>query len=117
MYRVECRDTCVLAPTGAGGGGGTSVPAGWHSVTTMPWVWLFAGLVVCALFASGVSFFTTDSRHRLWGLSAACAYALVALAVPAWRARVTVGVHVAVVLVIFGAILVPLVSLVATWHR
>jgi len=116
MYRVECRDTCVLAPTGAGGGGGTSVPAGWHSVTTMPWVWLFAGLVGCALFASGVSFFTTDSRHRLWGLSAACAYALGALAVAAWRSRGTVGVDVALGVVICGAILVPLIWLVATGH-
>src|SRR5260370_5727612 len=82
----------------------------------MPWVWLFAGLVGCALFASGVSFFTTDSRHRLWGLSAACAYALAALAVAAWRARESVGVDVALGILICGAILVPLVWIVATAH-
>jgi hypothetical protein len=82
----------------------------------MPWVWLVAGLVGCALFAGGVSLFSTDSRHQLWGLSAACAYALAALAVVAWRSRGRVGVDVALGVVICGAILVPLIWLVATGH-
>ncbi len=50
---------------------GTSRPGGWHSVTTVPWVWLAAGLAACALFAGGVTLFSHDSLHRLWGLSAA----------------------------------------------
>jgi len=89
---------------------------GWHSVTTVPWVWLTAGLVGSALFAGGVSLFSTDSLHRLWGLSAACAYALAALAVLAARSRGNLGVDVALGVIICGAILVPLFWMVANGH-
>ncbi len=82
----------------------------------MPWVWLFTGLVVCALFAGGVNLFSTDSLHRLWGLSAACAYGLAALAVLAWRSRGTTGVDVALGVIICGAILFPLLWMVAHGH-
>jgi hypothetical protein len=79
----------------------------------MPWVWLFTGLAVSALFAGGVSLFSTDARHRLWGLSGACAYALAALAVLAWRSRRTAGVDVALGVITCGAILFPLLWMVA----
>jgi hypothetical protein len=82
----------------------------------MPWVWLFAGLVGCALFAGAVHLFSTDSLHRLWGLSGACAYALAALAVLAWRSRGTVGVDIALGVTIGGAILFPLLWMVAHGH-
>ncbi len=82
----------------------------------MPWLWLFAGLVVCALFAGGVHLFSTDSLHRLWGLSGACAYALAALAVLVWRSRGTVGVDIALGVTISGAILFPLLWMVAHGH-
>ncbi len=88
----------------------------WHSVTTMPWAWLSAGLVASALFAGGVSLFSHDSLHRLWGLSAACAYALAALAVLAWRSRETRGVDVALGVILCGAILFPLLWMVAHGH-
>jgi hypothetical protein len=91
-------------------------PSGWPSVTTMPWVWLFGGLVVCALFGAGVHLFSHDSLHQLWGLSAACAYGLAALAVLVWRKRGSVGVDVALVIIIGGAILLPLLWLIATGH-
>ncbi len=82
----------------------------------MPWVWLFAGLVGCALFAGAVHLFSTDSLHRLWGLSGACAYALAALAVLAWRSRGTIGVDIALGVTIGGAILFPLLWMVAHGH-
>jgi hypothetical protein len=82
----------------------------------MPQAWLVGGLIVCALFAGGVSLFSSDPLHRLWGLSGACAYALAALAVLAWRSRATFGVDVALTFVICGAILVPLLWMVATGH-
>jgi hypothetical protein len=82
----------------------------------MPRVWLVGGLIGCALFAGGVSLFSSDPLHRLWGLSGACAYALAALAVLAWRSRATFGVDVALAVVICGAILVPLLWMVATGH-
>jgi hypothetical protein len=92
---------------------GTSTPTGWHSVTTLPWAWLSAGLVACALFAGAVSLFSHDSLHRLWGLSAACAYAVAALAVLAGRSRGTRGVDVALGVILCGAILFPLLWMVA----
>ena len=87
--------------------------AGWHSVTTVPWAWLAAGLAACALFAGGVCLFSHDSLHRLWGLSAASAYALAALAVLAGRSRGTRGVDVALGVMLCGAILFPLLWMVA----
>ncbi len=72
------------------------------------------GLLGCALFAGGVALFSTDSLHQLWGASAACAYALAALAVVAWRSRGTAGVDFALGLMLGGAILVPLLWMI--WH-
>jgi hypothetical protein len=114
---VERRDTRVLAPaTGGGGSGPSTEPPDWRSVTTVPWAWLSGGLLACALFAGGVSLFSHDSLHRLWGLSGACAYALATLAVLAWRSRGTLGVDVALGLIVCGAILVPLLWMVANGH-
>jgi Glycosyltransferase family 87 len=81
----------------------------------MPRAWLVAGLVGCALFAGGVALFSADPLHRLWGTLAACAYALAALAVMAWRSRAA-GVDVALCVLICGAILVPLLWMVWTGH-
>jgi hypothetical protein len=92
------------------------VPTGWQSVTTMPKAWLVGGLICCALFGGGVSLFSTDSLHRLWGLSAACAYALAALAVLAWKSRGTLGIDIALGVIIGGAILIPLLWMVVTGH-
>ena len=79
----------------------------------MPRAWLIGGLIACALFAGGVSLFSSDPLHRLWGLSGACAYAVAALAVLAWRSRATFGVDVALTAVICGAILIPLLWMAA----
>jgi hypothetical protein len=116
MHTMASRDTRVLAPTtGAGGGEQAAAPTGWQSLITMPRAWLFAGLVGCALFAGGVSLFSSDPLHRLWGTAGACAYALAALAVMAWRSRST-GVDVALGILVCGAILIPLLWMVSTGH-
>jgi hypothetical protein len=85
-------------------------------VSTLPRVWLITGLVGCALFAGGVSIFTSDSLHRLWGVAAACAYALAALVVMAWKSRSTTGVDIALGVMVCGAILVPLLWMIWTGH-
>jgi hypothetical protein len=94
----------------------TSMPRGWQSVTTLPWAWLAGGLAVSALFAGGVSLFSHDPLHRLWGLSAACAYAVAALAVVAGRSRGTRGVDIALGVILCGAILFPLLWMVVHGH-
>jgi hypothetical protein len=83
---------------------------------TVPWYWLAAGLAGCALFAVGVRLFSTDVRHQMWALSAACAYALAAVAVATLRSRGTAGVDVALGVIVSGAILAPLIWLIATGH-
>jgi hypothetical protein len=93
-----------------------AVPFGWQAVTTMPWVWLCAVLAICALFAGGVTLFSSDPRHQLWGLSGACAYAVAALAVLALRSRGTLGADVVLGVIIGGAILIPLLWLIVTGH-
>ena len=82
----------------------------------MPRTWLVAGLLGCALFGGGVALFSGDPLHRLWGTSAGIAYALAALAVVAWRSRETTGVDIALSILVGGAILVPLLWMVATGH-
>ena len=94
----------------------TSMPRGWQSVTTLPWAWLAGGLAASALFAGGVSLFSHDPLHRLWGLSAACAYAVAALAVVVGRSRGTRGVDIALGVILCGAILFPLLWMVAHGH-
>ena len=79
----------------------------------MPGVWLIAGLTVSALFAGGVTLFSTDPRHRLWGQAAVCGYALAAFAVLAFRSRPVRGVNLALTAAVCGAILFPLVWLIA----
>jgi hypothetical protein len=117
MGLVEGRDTRVLASTSAlGGDGGSSMPTGWQSIATLPRAWLVTGLVACALFAAGVSLFSGDSLHRLWGVSAACTYALAALVIMAWRSRAETGVDIALGVLICGAILVPLLWMVLNGH-
>jgi hypothetical protein len=92
------------------------MPTGWQSITTLPRVWLVSGLVACALFAAGVSLFSGDSLHRLWGVSAACAYAVAALIIMAWRSRAVAGIDIALGVLICGAILVPLLWMVLNGH-
>jgi 4-amino-4-deoxy-L-arabinose transferase-like glycosyltransferase len=109
---VEIRDNRELAPT-TGVEGEAPKPGAWQSLATMSWVWLTAGLVASALFAGGVALFSTDPRHRLWGQAAVGGYALAAIAVAAWRSRGTRGIDVALGAMLCGAILFPLLWLIA----
>ncbi len=106
----------LASATGAGGVENGGNPTGWQSITTMPRIWLVGGLVVCALYAAGVHLFSTDDLHKLWGLSGACAYALAALVILAWKSRSTTGIDVALGILICGAILIPLLWMVLTGH-
>jgi hypothetical protein len=82
------------------------------SVSRMPPRWLGAGLVACALFGGGVSLFSSNPLHRLWGASAACAYLVAAGLVVGWKSRA--GIDGGLVAIVCGAILVPLVWM--AWH-
>jgi hypothetical protein len=66
----------------------------------------------CAGYALAMSLVTTNELHRLWGVFAACAYLLAAMALLAWRSR---GTDVALGVSLAGALVVPL-SLMAI-HR
>jgi hypothetical protein len=81
-------------------------------MVTMPRLWLVLGLVGCALFAGGVSLFSTDPLHRLWGTCALCAYVLAALVLAVWRSRPALSADVALGILVGGALLVPLIWLV-----
>jgi hypothetical protein len=87
---------------------------GWQSPVTIPRLWLAAIFAACALFAAGMGVFSTDSLHRLWGLFAAVAYVLAAVAVLAWRS--SRAVDLALLLGVGGALVAPL-SLLAEQGR
>jgi len=83
----------------------------------MPRTWLAVGLAVCALFGGGVALFSKDPLHRLWGTSAGISYALATVCVLASRRRRgTVGIDIALAIVVGGAILIPLLWMVWTGH-
>ncbi len=67
--------------------------------------WVAAVFVACAVFAGATAVFTTNALHRVWGVAAAGAYGLAAVAAAAWRSR---GVDVALFLAISGAVMAPL---------
>ena len=82
----------------------------------MPRTWLVGGLVACALFGGGVSLFSSPPAAPAVGSFRRLSHALAALVVLAWRSRATFGVDVALAVLICGAILVPLLWMVATGH-
>ena len=82
---------------------------GWQSPVAIPRRWLAALYVGCTLFAVGMSVFSSDALHRLWGLFAAGAYLLAAVIVLAWRSGR--GVDLALIISAGGALLAPLAVL------
>jgi hypothetical protein len=80
----------------------------------VPRCWCAAAFAVCALFAIGVSLFSDNGLHRRWGLVAACAYAVAAAAVLAWRRR---GMDLALLVSVSGALIAPLLWNAATHRR
>ncbi|HTT51606.1 MAG TPA: glycosyltransferase 87 family protein [Streptosporangiaceae bacterium] len=79
---------------------------GWQSPVAIPRRWLAVLFAACALFALGMGVFSSDDLHRLWGLFAAGAYLLAAVAVLAWRSAR--GVDLALILGVGGALAAPL---------
>src|SRR5437763_16320338 len=84
----------------------------WRTPSTVPRLWMIVAFTGCAGYALAMSLATTNELHRLWGVFAACAYLLAAMAVLAWRSR---GTDVALGVSLAGALVVPL-SLMAI-HR
>ncbi len=77
----------------------------WPSLSTVRRSWVAAAFAACALFAGGVALVSTDHLHRMWGMMAACGYAVAAVSVLAWRAR---GADLALAVSLCGALIVPL---------
>ena len=88
--------------------------ARWLPPVRVPRYWTAAAFAGCACFAGGVALFSTNSLHQLWGLIAACAYVVAALAVMTWRSR---GVDLALLLSVGGALVAPLFLNAATGQR
>ena len=95
-------------------GGGPGRWAGWLSPIGVPRSWAAAAFVVSAGFAGAVALFSGNAIHRMWGLSAFCAYAAAVVAVWAWRSR---GFDLALVLSVCGALVTPLFVNAAAGRR
>src|ERR1700728_1291551 len=86
--------------------GGGRLGAAWESPVAMRRRWLAGIFAVSVIWAVLVATFSSDSVHRLWGVVAACGYALALIAILAVRnARVS---DVALRLSFVGALLAPL---------
>ncbi len=83
----------------------------WLAAAPVRRPWVAAVFVACACFAGATAVVTTNSLHRIWGISAAGAYALAAGAALAWRSR---GVDLALVIAVGGAVLGPLTWMTTT---
>jgi hypothetical protein len=83
----------------------------WLSAGPVRCRWVAAVFVACALFAGATALFTTNSLHRIWGVAAAGAYVLAAVAAMAWRSH---GVDLALVIAIGGAVIGPLTWMTTT---
>src|SRR5579862_217280 len=78
----------------------------WPSPTTVPRAWMTVIFAVSAAYAVVMALVTNNHLHRLWGVFAACAYLLAAMAVLAWRRR---GLDLALLISLGGALVTPLV--------
>src|SRR5690348_15911417 len=85
-------------------------PAGWQSPAGLPRGLMTAAYAGSAAFALTMALVTTNELHRIWGIFAACAYLISAMAVLAWRSR---GVDAALAASLGGALVAPL-ALLAT---
>src|ERR1700723_628910 len=91
--------------------GGGRLGAAWESPAAMRRRWLAGIFAVSVVWAVLVAVFSSDSVHRLWGVIAACGYALALLAILAFRnARAS---DVALGLSFVGALLAPLAWMAA----
>jgi hypothetical protein len=77
----------------------------WQSPVTVPRRWLAAAFAGSAVFAIVLAAVSTNHLHRIWGISAACAYLVAAVAVLAWKSR---GADLALLCSMAGALVAPL---------
>jgi 4-amino-4-deoxy-L-arabinose transferase-like glycosyltransferase len=85
--------------------------AGRISPLRAPRYWAAAAFAVSAGFAGAVAVLSGNDIHRLWGLTATCAYLASVVAVLVWRSR---GIDVALLLSLSGALITPLLLNAAT---
>jgi hypothetical protein len=91
--------------------GGGRLGAAWESPAAMRRRWLAGIFAVSVIWAVLVAAFSSDSVHRLWGVMAACGYALALIAILAIRnARAS---DLALGLSFVGALLTPLTWMAA----
>jgi hypothetical protein len=88
--------------------------ARWLPPTTIPRRWCGAAFAACAIFATGVALFSSNELHRRWGVIAACAYIVAAVAALAWRSR---GIDLALLVSVGGALVAPLLWNATTGSR
>ncbi len=77
----------------------------WQPPATVPRYWLAAAFGGSAAFAAALAALTTNHLHEIWGISAACAYLVAAVAALAWKSR---GADLALLLSLSGALVAPL---------
>jgi hypothetical protein len=95
-------------------GGPARAWADWKSPQDIPWPWLTTLFAGFAGFSVAVTLVTSNPLHRLWGVFAACAYLLAAMAVLAWKSR---GTDLALAGSLAGALAVPLALMAANRMR
>ena len=96
---------------------GETSPGRWArrlAPVVIPREWAAAAFAICAIFATGVRLFSSNGLHRRWGVIAAAAYTLAAMAVLAWRSR---GIDLALLFSVGGALVTPLFWNAATGRR
>lgn len=88
----------------------------WYSPTTIPRPVLAATFAGCAAFAGGLGLISHYAPQRFWGLFAAPAYLLAAVAILAWKS--SRGVDLALVLCFGGALAAPLsvLAILGRWQ-
>jgi hypothetical protein len=84
--------------------------AGWQSPRSIPRPLMTLAFAASAGYALAMALVTNNELHRLWGVFAACAYLVAAMAVLVWRSR---GVDLALLISLAGTVAVPL-ALMAT---
>jgi Glycosyltransferase family 87 len=97
---------CAAPPVSA-----PSRPARRMPLLRVPRYQAAAAFAVCAGFAGAVALFSGNGIHRLWGLTAVCAYLASVVAVLVWRSR---GIDLALLLSVSGALITPLLLNAAT---
>jgi hypothetical protein len=82
----------------------------WQSPRSIPRALMTLAFAASAGYALALALVTNNELHRLWGVFAACAYLVAAMAVLVWRSR---GVDLALLISLAGTVAVPM-ALMAT---